>query len=624
MSFQFPLGLLGLIGVPILIIIYIIKSKFTEQTVSATYLWTLSERFLKKKKKDNKLTGIISLILQILAVIIISMTIAQPVFTIPGAANEYYFILDSTGSMNIECADGETRFNKGKEQIREIILDSMDGSTYTLVCVSNDTNTLFKGESDKESVLKLLDEVEPGYGSEEYRDAFLEAQSFIKESRGAAVYLITDKDYTGGSENIEILDVRENAQNYGIFDLIHNHAFNGDLVVSGMIASYGSDAKLHLELSIDGEKVAEQEIEVSKNTPKEFTFEANVESYGSLTVSIVEEDALSLDNQVVLYNVKSENAYKTLLVSDTPFFLQTVLKVVGNADITVMSTADYLKNEDKKDKSIEGFGLYVFHSCNPVSVPKDGSVWLINTTASIENSGFNYQGEIKLQRAEALEKTTSTASVVKKLLTNVSGNEIFVSKYSKYDTYRNFNTLFTHEGNPMIFTGMNMYGNREVVFAFDLHNSDLPLLTDYVLLVKNLLDYSFPSVIEKANYVCGENALVNVVSNCESIRVESPSGKISHLALTNASADIALDEVGTYVIKATINGTVKEFHVYSSLAEEEQVPTVTVDEKIKLSENTGKSGLDGIYDKLVVFFICLLVIISADWVVYCYDKYQLR
>ena len=86
MSFQYPLGLLGLLGVPVLIIIYIIKSKFTEQTVSSTYLWTLSNRFLKKKRKDNKLTGLISLILQILAVVVISFTIAHPVFTLHGAA----------------------------------------------------------------------------------------------------------------------------------------------------------------------------------------------------------------------------------------------------------------------------------------------------------------------------------------------------------------------------------------------------------------------------------------------------------------------------------------------------------------------------------------------------------
>ena len=54
------------------------------------------------------------------------------------------------------------------------------------------------------------------------------------------------------------------------------------------------------------------------------------------------------------------------------------------------------------------------------------------------------------------------------------------------------------------------------------------------------------------------------------------------------------------------------------------MPTVTVNEKIELREGENKVGLDGIYDKLIIFFICLVVIISADWVVYCYDKYQLR
>ena len=49
MTFLYPIGLLGLIGVPILIIVYLIKNRYTEQTVSSTYLWRLSERFIKRK-----------------------------------------------------------------------------------------------------------------------------------------------------------------------------------------------------------------------------------------------------------------------------------------------------------------------------------------------------------------------------------------------------------------------------------------------------------------------------------------------------------------------------------------------------------------------------------------------
>ena len=56
MSFLYPLGLLGLIGIPILIIIYIIKTKYTEQTVASTYLWLLSERFLKISCEDRLFT----------------------------------------------------------------------------------------------------------------------------------------------------------------------------------------------------------------------------------------------------------------------------------------------------------------------------------------------------------------------------------------------------------------------------------------------------------------------------------------------------------------------------------------------------------------------------------------
>ena len=36
MTFLYPLGFLGLIGIPVLIGIYILKNKYTEQTVTST------------------------------------------------------------------------------------------------------------------------------------------------------------------------------------------------------------------------------------------------------------------------------------------------------------------------------------------------------------------------------------------------------------------------------------------------------------------------------------------------------------------------------------------------------------------------------------------------------------
>ena len=132
MRFLFPLGLLGLIGIPILIIVYIIKSKYAEITVSSIFIWRLSEKFLKRRNPLNKLTGIIGLILQLLMVAVLSFAIAHPIITLSGAANEYCFVIDGSASMRMTDSEGNTRFDIAKQEIEDIIDGASEGSVYSL------------------------------------------------------------------------------------------------------------------------------------------------------------------------------------------------------------------------------------------------------------------------------------------------------------------------------------------------------------------------------------------------------------------------------------------------------------------------------------------------------------
>ena len=66
------------------------------------------------------------------------------------------------------------------------------------------------------------------------------------------------------------------------------------------------------------------------------------------------------------------------------------------------------------------------------------------------------------------------------------------------------------------------------------------------------------------------------------------------------------------------------YHIYSAFADAEKDPVTETEGKISLTGTASDEGLTGIYDKLVLFFIALAVIMAADWVVYCYEKYQLR
>ncbi len=620
MSFLYPLGLLGLIGIPILILIYIIKSKYTEQTVASTYLWSLSERFLKRKRRANPLAGIISLILQILAVTVISLAIARPIITLPNSANEYCIILDGSGSMRTEAAyDDETviRFDAAKESIRERVSSAIDGSVFTLVFAGDTTGVICEKEEDKEKVLLLLDELAPVYNKVDLTDAIGIAQGYFNDNPGVKTILVTDADYET-IDNMEITNISTAVTNYALKDVTYSH-LGKDLVISGLATSFGEDATLHISLYLDGadEPVSSVELAVKADEDTPFTVNTKVDAYASARVLITDTDAQPLDNECILYNVSSENSYSTLLVSDRPMFLESVLRSQLDAQIDVVKPEDY--------RGQSGYGLYVFDTIDPsnLTMPTDGAVWMVNVDGSVEGAGYTVQGAVTLGKGELMSHATSSSSATQILTEGMRREEIYMTRYIKCGFYRNFTTLLSYKGNPLVFAGTNELGNRQVVMAFDLHDTNLPLLYDYTAMMRNLIAFSFPNMIDETNYTCGETATVNVIANCESIRVESPSGEISYLDTDGASDTIRLNEVGTYTVNMTVSGSSREFYIWSGMNPYESDPTEARDE-IALRGTATDGGFDGRFDPLTILFIALAVIFLADWMVYCYEKYQLR
>ena len=625
MSFLYPLGLLGLIGIPILILVYIIKSKYTEQTVASTYLWTLSERFLKRKRRPSPLAGIISLILQILAVSLISMAVAHPIITVPDSAKEYCFILDGSGSMRMEAGipvEGDetvsvTRFDAAKSAIRQRVEEAMDGSIFTLVYAGDTTGVICERTEDKEQLLLLMDELIPAYNTLSLTDAIGVAQGYFNENSGLQTVLFTDNDYSS-AENVEVVNVAQAVENYSLFDVTYTHL--GDvLTVTGKVISHTSDRDLTVNLYLDGGEppVVSESVTVKAGEPSVFSLEADVRAFSSIRALIVESDALSLDNEYVIHNIKSENSYDTLLVSDRPFFLESALRSQLGASIKVVTPDEY--------DGETGYGLYVFDTVVPMgmTLPTDGTVWLVNVTGSIEGAGYTVQGEMALARAESITLSTSSATATRNLIEGIDGKDIYITRYVKCGFYRNFTTLFSYKGSPVVFAGVTEYGNREVVVAFDLHDSNLTLLADFTILMKNLLAFSFPDMVESTTYGCGESATVNIIPNCESIRVESPSGEVSYLKTDGATDSFRLTEAGTYRVSITVSGSVREFFIWSAMSAEECDPAV-LQESVALVGEATDGGFDGKFDPIWVIFIALAVVFLADWMVYCYEKYQLR
>ncbi len=617
MTFLYPLGLLGLIGIPVLILIYIIKSKYTEQVVTSTYLWTLSERFLKRKNPLSRLTGIISLILQLLLVAVISVSIAHPVIVLEGEAHEYCFVLDGSGSMSMK--EGEnSRFENGKKEILSVIDSSTNGSTYSLVYVGEETKVVYEKITDREQARLLLSELAPVDTAVDFADAETSAQNYFNQNPSAKIYLVTDKEYAV-TDNIIPINVAASESNHAISNLKYEIS-DGKVNLSAEVISYTNDKELTVEIYVDDVKNPIQTItaRASKNQPTSISMTTEIVDFFSFRAEIKEKDALADDNFAVVYNEEKVNLYKVLIVSDNPFFIETVFKTAPFVSTYTLSEEKYM------EASPRGYDLYIFDSCAELTeIPTDGAIWFFNPMNSVKGTGFSVQGAVEPESAIKLELSNSTASMVETLTSGLAGKDIYVSRYVKCGTYDTFSTLMSYKGNPMIFTGSNEYGHREVIFAFDLHHSNLPLLTDYVVLSNNLINYSFPKVIEKTEYTAGEKMTFNVVANCDSIFVVSPSGVETSLDASGETAEHLLTESGVYTVKMEIAGTTREYYVYSEFPVEERTPIETADEFSLLGEAENQ-GHDGIYDNLIFLFIALAVILTAEWVVYCYEKYQLR
>ena len=612
-SFLHPLGLIGLIGIPIVIIIYLLKNKYTEKVISSTYIWNLSEKFLRKKNPIHKINGLLSLILQIISILFLTLCIARPIISIRDKAKNYMFIIDSSFSMNMKNDENETRMQRAKNEINKMVKESKNGSYYSLIYASDASSLLVNKTNNKETIYNSLLNITTSNKSIMLDNAMELMQQYYYEDSSYDVYVLTDKDYIETS-NVNVINISNNEINSTISSLSIAYGTTNNISVNGTLITYGSDLKVNISLFIDDEIINTIDVETFNGIETNFTFETKITSYSKIEAKIVNDDALIEDNNYILYSNESSSDFKTLIVSEQPTFLNNVLKILGNKSISVIKPNEY--NETKT-----GFSLYVFDAYAPNNLPDDGTVWLFKANKNIASGGFTVQNEINLASGGELTLSKDTSATYKSLSKNLNGKGIYVSKYQKYSLYNDATVLFEYNNDPMIFALLNNYNNREIVFSFDLHDSNFALSLDFVPLFKNLINYSIPNFLENSNYVVGEILKLNVLPFTNSIRINSPSNISKYLNVSSSNTvSYELNEIGTYEIVLNINNNTKKYNIFVSCNLNESKTNEVVDSILLVGENNTKT-FDEKFDGLLILAIFALVVLLFDWGVYIYEQH---
>ena len=623
MSFEYPYAFLVLLAIPVLIVIYILKNKYKETTAPSTYLWEMSKQFLKKKKPFHSIQHLLSLILQCVTIFGLSICLAHPNFIMPGKSDNILFILDSSASMNMREANGETCFDKAKGEIEQIVDKSTKGSSYSLLVSGEENRIVCKDIQDKNQFSLYLSSLNIGCQRNDLSSCLTKAQEIVTSSNINSCYLLTDKKMNNLTD-ITLIDCSTDQDNYALSDLSYEYDDN-QLKISASVLSYMSDKNLTVNFYCNDVKIGSRKYLVTKGDPYIFAFNYNdtkgkYKDISSIKAEIEEKDALDEDNTAVIYNNNESQYSKILLVSDEPFYLKSIFSAINNA-------SDYKNEMDVVSKSAytpnTSYDLYIFDSYTPASLPKNGSLMFFNSDTTLTGTGFIAQKEIEEDSAVHLTYADNSSSLLYQNLTKgIVKNDITVKKYIRYSLSSSFTTIMSYDNIPFVFAGKSDNGQREIVFSFDLHNSNLPVQYDFSPLMRNALGYLSPRIVEKYNYEVHDQATLNISDNIREIVVKTPSDRRENLRKNNDYLVYSLDELGTYVVTVTFeDDSTKNIYLSALYPDDESNPLVEDVTPLSLVIDSNAKKGNGIFDNILPFIIFASVVFLLDWGVYAYEQY---
>ena len=159
-----------------------------------------------------------------------------------------------------------------------------------------------------------------------------------------------------------------------------------------------------------------------------------------------------------------------------------------------------------------GYDLYVFDGALPDVMPDDGGIFIIDPP---EGNGY-----IPTEESRSLNCYSEGAS-------ELGGGDSLSFIISEAKTVERPSWAVTEcsaDGVPLIMRGEN--GAQKVcVFAFDIHDSDLPLLKEFPIMIYNLSDWFMPGRLGNGSEAkCGQSLEINAPADAAEIEVTDPDG----------------------------------------------------------------------------------------------------
>lgn len=641
MSILLPLGLLGLLGIAVLILIYILKPNYQQKLVSSTYIWELSLKYRKKKIPISRLRNLIILICQLLIIAACALILAQPVIRAEKMeSNERIALIDASAGM-LATDGADTRFVRAIGQVKELAEETFSQSGIITVILVDEQPAFIARRADqtmREELLAQLDElarcennvpVHCTYGVADI-DAGMElAEQVLEENPTASVRLYTGKEFID-SGIVDVIDVGVDTEWNAAIVSASAEMDENFYSFSVEVASYGIGANLRVNCEVYGvngqDRTEILSLPARCDVGETVTVEFNSDSvdmmiymfdYVRVSVEAVDAggavltDSFSYDDTFYLYggtpqkiNIQYASPKPNPFVSGILIGLRDSLSSRWDIDLTEVRGENAIPE-------IAGFDFYIFEHKMPEILPTDGVVFLINPDVSPEGAG------ITLNANDVSGDFTLRSGGAHPITDRVNAEEITVSKYKRVTLADGFETLL-YIGNDPALMIKNEPGVKIALLTFSLNSSNFSVLAGFPSLMYNMISYFFPSTITDSVEMGSSAKYIFEVNDTVTLNAKGPFLTVTDSVGTKTEFDefpagIEAVRPGTYTVsQIPLSGveTVERFYVRIAAAESdiglvlEELYSPYVDMPEQFND----------FDLLLYFAIALVALEFIEWI----------
>jgi len=541
MSFLSPLALMmaGL-SVPLLLL-YFLKVRRRELTVSSLLLWDPALRDREASTFFQRLQRDPLLILQILALLALTLALARPAITVMGHGNKRVaIVLDNSASMKASDVS-PSRFVQAQREALGLLGRLGEGAEVMVIEAGVQPRVVVPFTRNHEEVSSGIKSLGGRDLPNRLGEGIRTARALVGADPRAEIHVFTDGGHAaaaqaqGDDPRVRWVGVGRRSNNVGITGLSvrRNYfgAFNTQAFMS--MANYSPEAAtFSLTLTLDGETLAEKTLTLEPEVRRAVVVPFTDPGGGVVRLRLNVSDDLAADN--VAYAVlPPQRQIAVLLVSPGNLFLEKALKTDPQVKLEVRKPEEY-------QGGMEGADVVVVDSTGSTRVG-NGRFVLVNTVPP----------DVPLEVLGRLENPVimdwdRTHPIMRQL----DFAKVTIEDAMRVRPLAAGKMLVEAVGGPLIYA-LEERDRKAVFFGFDLFKTDFPLRVAFPLMLSKSLRWLHPAGLDQSSLslTTGQPILLPVEHGVTTATVTTPSGRRVKAQVTRGVASFAeTDEVGVYTI----------------------------------------------------------------------------